>query len=138
MRTRRIALQDVIRGAVEIGRPVVDQNRQELTVNLSAEPVYLHADLARLTQVVMNPLINAAKYTEPGGHIELIAALEGADAVIRVKDDGIGIDATVLPRLFDMFFSGRPDPGALTRRTGHRIVARKISGEAAWRHRDGA
>ena len=108
LRTQRIALQDVIRGAVEIGRPVVDQNHQELTVNLSAEPVYLHADLARLTQVVMNLLINAAKYTEPGGHIELIAALEGADAVIRVKDDGIGIDATVLPRLFDMFFQVDP------------------------------
>ena len=108
LRTQRIALQDVIRGAVEIGRPVVDQNHQELTVNLSAEPVYLHADLARLTQVVMNLLINAAKYTEPGGHIELIAALEGADAVIRVKDDGIGIDATGLPRLFDMFFQVDP------------------------------
>ena len=104
LRTLRICLQDVIRGAVEIGRPVVDQNRHELNVNMSAEPVYLLADLARLTQVVMNLLINAAKYTEAGGHIGLTAGLEGADAVIRVKDDGIGIDAATLPRLFDMFF----------------------------------
>ena len=108
LRTQRIALQDVIWGAVEIGRPVVDQNRQELTVDLCAEPVYLLADLTRLTQVVMNLISNASKYTEPGGHIELIAALEGTDVVIRVKDDGIGIDATVLPRLFDMFFQVDP------------------------------
>ncbi len=108
LRRQRISLQDVVWGAVEIGRPVIDQNRHELTVKMSAEPVYLLADLARLTQVVMNLLINAAKYTEAGGHIELVAGVEGADAVMRVKDDGIGIDAATLPRLFDMFFQADP------------------------------
>lgn len=108
LRRQRITLQDVVWGAVEIGRPVIDQNRHELAVKMTAEPVYLLADLARLTQVVMNLLINAAKYTEAGGHIELVAGLEGAHAVIRVKDDGIGIDAATLPRLFDMFFQADP------------------------------
>lgn len=108
LRRQRISLQDVVWGAVEIGRPVIDQNRHELTVKMSAEPVYLLADLARLTQVLMNLLINAAKYTEAGGHIELSAGLEGADAVMRVKDDGIGIDAETLPRLFEMFFQADP------------------------------
>ncbi len=108
LRRQRIALQDVVWGAVEIARPVIDQNRHDLTVKVSAEPLYLLADLARLTQVVMNLLINAAKYTDTGGHIELIAGLEGADAVIRVKDDGIGIDAATLPRLFDIFFQADP------------------------------
>jgi len=108
LRRQRISLQDVVWGAVEIGRPVIDQNRHELTVKMSAEPVYLLADLARLTQVVMNLLINAAKYTEAGGHIELVAGVEGADAVMRVKDDGIGIDAATLPRVFDMFFQADP------------------------------
>ena len=104
LRRQRIALQDVVWGAVEIARPVIDQNRHELTVKMSAEPLYLLADMARLTQVVMNLLINAAKYTDTSGHVELIAGLEGGDAVIRVKDDGIGIDAATLPRLFDIFF----------------------------------
>ena len=108
LRRQRISLQDVVLGAVEISRPAIDQNRHELRVSVAAEPSYLLADLARMTQVVMNLLINAAKYTEAGGHIELVAGLEGTDAVIRVKDDGIGIGAETLPRLFDMFFQADP------------------------------
>jgi PAS domain S-box-containing protein len=108
LRRQRIALQDVVWGAVEISRPVIDQNRHELRVRMSAEPVYLLADQARLTQVVMNLLINAAKYTEAGGHIELTAGPEGTDAVMRVKDDGFGIDAAALPRVFDMFYQADP------------------------------
>lgn len=108
LRRQRISLQDVVLGAVEISRPAIDQNRHELNVSVSAAPTYLLADLARMTQVVMNLLINAAKYTEAGGHIELVAGLEGTDAVIRVKDDGIGIGAETLPRLFDMFFQADP------------------------------
>jgi PAS domain S-box-containing protein len=108
LRRQRIALHDVVWGAVEISRPVIDQNRHELSVKMPAEPVYLLADLARLTQVVMNLLINAAKYTEAGGHIELSAGPEGPEVVVRVTDDGIGIDAATLPRLFDMFFQADP------------------------------
>ncbi len=108
LRRQRISLQDVVLGAVEISRPAIDQNRHQLSVSMSAEPMYLLADLARLTQVVMNLLINAAKYTEAGGHIDLVAGLEGADAIIRVRDDGIGIGAETLPRLFDMFFQADP------------------------------
>ncbi|HVY05612.1 MAG TPA: ATP-binding protein [Burkholderiales bacterium] len=104
LRRSRILLQDVVQGAVEISRPVIDQNGHELAIALSPEPVYLLADLARLIQVLMNLLINAAKYTPAGGRIELIAGREHGDAVMRVRDNGMGILPSMLPRLFEMFF----------------------------------
>jgi len=64
------------------------------------EPVPLDADLTRLAQVLMNLLTNAAKYTDQGGHIWLTAQREGDHVLIRVKDNGIGIPADMLPRVF--------------------------------------
>ncbi len=104
LRRQRIELQEVVRGAVEISQPTIDQNGHKLVLDVPAEPVYLLADMARLTQALMNLIINAAKYTEAGGSIELSAGREGDEAVMRVKDNGIGIDAAAIPRLFEMFF----------------------------------
>jgi PAS domain S-box-containing protein len=104
LRRQRILLQDVVQGAIEISRPAIDQNGHSLTVAISPEPIYMLADMARLTQVLMNLLINAAKYTKNGGKIELGAGREGGNAIMRVKDNGIGIDPAVLPRVFEMFF----------------------------------
>jgi PAS domain S-box-containing protein len=104
LRRQRILLHEVVEGAVEISRPVIDQNGHTLNLTVSPEPVYMLADMARLTQMLMNLLINAAKYTKSGGTIELSAGREGGDAVMRVKDNGIGIDPAVLPRLFEMFY----------------------------------
>ncbi|MEO8005115.1 MAG: ATP-binding protein [Betaproteobacteria bacterium] len=104
LRRQRILLQDVVQGAIEISRPAIDQNGHGLTVSISPEPIYMLADMARLTQVLMNLLINAAKYTPSGGKIELDARREGNDAIMRVKDNGIGIEPAVLPRVFEMFF----------------------------------
>lgn len=104
LRRQRILLHDVVQGAIEISRPAIDQNGHSLSVKLSPEPVYMLADMARLTQVLMNLLINAAKYTKHGGNIELSAAREGNEAVMRVKDNGIGIEPAMLPRVFEMFF----------------------------------
>jgi PAS domain S-box-containing protein len=104
LRRQRIELQDVVRGAVEISQPVIDQNGHKLVLDLTPEPVYLIADMARLTQVLMNLLNNAAKYTDTGGRIELKARREGNDAVFRVRDNGIGIETAALPRLFQMFY----------------------------------
>ncbi len=63
----------------------------------------MHADAARLEQVVVNLLTNAAKYTDPGGHVWLTVTQERDDAVVRVRDTGVGIAPEVLPRIFDLF-----------------------------------
>jgi signal transduction histidine kinase len=103
LRRERLDLAEAVRAAVEISRPHVESARHELTVSLPAEAMFVHADPARLAQVVANLLNNAAKYTEPGGRIWLTAAREAERAVVRVRDSGIGIPAPMLPRVFDMF-----------------------------------
>ncbi len=89
--------------AVETVRPLIDQRRHELTVSLPPQPIWLHADAARLEQVVVNLLTNAAKYTDEGGHIWLTVQQEGDEAVLRVRDTGVGIAPELLPRIFDLF-----------------------------------
>ena len=75
----------------------------ELTVTLPPQPIYLDADPTRLAQVVGNLLNNACKFTDKGGRIWLTVEREGEQAVIRVRDNGIGIAADQLARIFDMF-----------------------------------
>jgi PAS domain S-box-containing protein len=99
----RVELATVVTRAVETARPVIDAHGHELALSLPPEPVWLEADLIRLTQVVSNLLTNAAKYTEKGGRIWLSAGREGAEVVLRVKDTGIGIEREMLPRVFDLF-----------------------------------
>jgi signal transduction histidine kinase len=103
LRRARILLGDVINSAVETARPGIEAEGHELSVALPPEPVYLDADLTRLAQVLGNLLSNSAKYTPPGGHIGLTAALRGEEVVVSVRDDGIGIPAEALPNIFDMF-----------------------------------
>jgi CheY-like chemotaxis protein len=96
-------LADVIGTAVETARPLIDAAAHTLTVSLPPAPVLLDADLTRLAQVFGNLLANSARYTEPGGHIWLTAKSSEHDAVISVRDDGIGIPAEWLSSVFDMF-----------------------------------
>jgi PAS domain S-box-containing protein len=84
-------------------RPLIEENRQELSIALPAEPVRLEADPTRLEQILWNLLNNAAKYTDPGGRIELIVERDGETVALRVRDNGIGIAPEMLPRVFDMF-----------------------------------
>ena len=72
-------------------------------MSLPAEPLFLDADLTRLAQVFSNLLTNSAKYTERGGRIRLEAKRQGGEVVVSVRDNGIGIPAAAIPRLFDMF-----------------------------------
>src|SRR5205814_6791332 len=80
-------------------------NGHDLT--FKADPVMVEADLARTDQIITNLLVNAVKYTDPGGKISLHVRPEGSQALIRVSDNGIGISPDLLPRLFEVFVQGR-------------------------------
>jgi signal transduction histidine kinase/CheY-like chemotaxis protein len=103
LRQSQVELSAVIRQAVEASRPLVDSAGHELLVTLPAEPVYLHADPARLTQVFGNLLNNSCKYTSPGGQIWVTAERLGSDVVVTVKDTGSGIPPDQLDSIFGMF-----------------------------------
>jgi PAS domain S-box-containing protein len=98
-----VDLADVIATAVEACRPLVEAHHHTLTISLPERPVRVEADSARLAQVLSNLLNNAAKYTEDGGRIDLTVEQSRGDAVIRVRDNGIGIAPERLPTIFDMF-----------------------------------
>jgi len=93
----------IVREAIDTSRPVLDNLRHELTIDLDTEPMCVGGDPVRLTQVFANLLNNAAKYTNHGGHITVSTRREGSDALVSVKDNGIGIEPSVLPQVFDMF-----------------------------------
>jgi len=103
LRKERLNLASVLRAAVEASRPVIDGGRHELTFTLPPDPILLDADPARLAQVFLNLLNNAAKYSEPGGHIRLSVARDGGEVVVSVRDTGIGIPAAALPHVFEVF-----------------------------------
>jgi PAS domain S-box-containing protein len=98
-----VELAAVVSSAIETSRPLIDAGRHQLTVALAPEPMRLEADAVRLAQVVTNLLNNAARYTEPGGQIWLAARRERDEAVISVRDTGIGIPRDKLGAVFDMF-----------------------------------
>jgi signal transduction histidine kinase/ActR/RegA family two-component response regulator len=107
LRKEAVEVRDVLAKATEIASPLLEQRRHHFDIQAPPRGTRLEADEARLAQVVANLLTNAAKYTEPGGHISLAARREGEQVVIEVRDDGIGIAPTLLPRIFDLFVQGR-------------------------------
>jgi PAS domain S-box-containing protein len=98
-----VPLADVLNAAVETSMPLIEAARHQLDVRLPHEPLTLHADATRITQVVSNLLNNAAKYTPRGGHIVLAAERDGDQALIAVSDNGIGIPAESIGEVFRMF-----------------------------------
>jgi PAS domain S-box-containing protein len=98
-----VSLDALLRQAGDNVRPLVEEREQTLSLSLPSEILWLEADPTRLVQVVTNLLHNAAKYTDPGGRIELSARREGSDAVIRIRDTGAGIAPELLPHVFDPF-----------------------------------
>ncbi len=98
-----VDLGDLLKTSVETSKPLVDYARHRLDVMLPAAPLNVYGDAVRLAQVFTNLLNNAAKYTHDGGHIEVIAREEQDRAVVSVRDDGIGLSADEMPRLFEMF-----------------------------------
>jgi PAS domain S-box-containing protein len=103
---RPLELATVVAKAVEATAPLIEQRRHHLAISVPSRGLPLEADEVRLTQVVSNLLANAARYTEPGGHIEVTAVRQGDEVELAVRDDGMGIEAAVLPRIFEMFEQG--------------------------------
>lgn len=103
LRCVSVTINGIAHGATETVRPLVQQRHHELIVTLPTEPIWLLADAARLEQVIVNLLTNAAKYTEEGGRIWLKIARENDECVIRVRDSGVGISPSLLPHIFDLF-----------------------------------
>lgn len=103
LRLEKTALKQVIENAVETVRAEIERRRHALIVTLPTQQVWLDGDAARLEQVFVNLLANAAKYTEEGGRVELELQSDGDEAVVRVRDTGVGIGPEFLPRIFDLF-----------------------------------
>jgi PAS domain S-box-containing protein len=112
LRREIVPVSSILRAAVETSQPLISDRRHVLTVDASTESIFVNGDPVRLAQALTNLLNNAAKYTDPGGRIELTAARSGAHAVIRVSDSGIGIDAIMVPHVFDLFVQADRRGGA--------------------------
>ncbi len=111
LQREHVRLGRVIDAAIEASLPGIERAGHRLTVTVEHENAWVHADPVRLAQVFVNLLNNAARYTPARGHIELSVARQGDDVAVTVADDGIGIAAEQLPRLFEMFSQVDPGPG---------------------------
>jgi PAS domain S-box-containing protein len=103
LRRQPVEVHEVVTAAIEMASPLLEAQRHTLDVDVPRRGLLVDGDSERLAQVVSNLLTNAAKYTKPGGHIDLKAAREGEEVVVRVRDSGIGIAPELLPRVFDLF-----------------------------------
>jgi len=117
LRRTMVSVNGVIERAIESARPLLDQRGHELTVTLPSQSVLLYADAARLEQVFVNLLANAAKYTDEGGGVAITVTVEGPDGqapdecVVRVRDTGIGIAPELMPHVFELFTQADHSPG---------------------------
>ena len=102
-RRARVDLCVVVQQAIETVQSDLNERRHRLTVELPAAPVWLQADSGRLEQVFVNLLINAAKYTDAGGDLRLSVQQAQGEAIVRIRDSGIGIAPDKLPHVFDLF-----------------------------------
>jgi signal transduction histidine kinase/CheY-like chemotaxis protein len=107
VRKSPVALATILSNALETSKPLMDSGRHQLHIELPPESLMLDADNVRLTQVFANLLNNAAKYTDVAGEIWLTARREGKQAVVSVRDNGIGIPSAMLPHIFEMFVQGQ-------------------------------
>ncbi len=106
LRRDRVDLAYIVAHAVEACRPLIDAGGRRLTLSLPPEPLLLDADPVRLGQALANLLNNAARFTLPGGHIALSALRAGDNVIVRVRDNGVGIEPEMLTRVFELFAQG--------------------------------
>ena len=111
LRTEHMQLKQVLEDALEVVGPTVESHKHLIEVDITDEDMPVNGDATRLSQVFQNLLDNAAKYTEDGGRIALRALRRGDEALVSVRDNGIGIAAEVQTRIFDLFTRVHPsDP----------------------------
>ena len=103
LRREDVELATVLRSAIETSQPLIDDRGHELRTSIPAEGIRVNADVTRLSQVFWNLLNNAAKYTEPGGIIELAVQPADGEVEIAVRDNGIGIPRDMQSQVFDIF-----------------------------------
>jgi PAS domain S-box-containing protein len=101
-----VDLNQLLRHAVETAGPVIEKRRHTLTAHHCPEELWIQADATRIGEVLVNLLVNAAKYTQEGGRIEVSCERDGSHALVVVRDNGAGIDPALLPRIFDLFSQG--------------------------------
>jgi two-component system CheB/CheR fusion protein len=106
LQKQRIDLNALLGQAVDVCRAMMIEKRHELSIVLAPQAVELEADPTRLLQVFDNLLNNAAKYTDPGGRVAILAAVEDGEAVVTIRDEGIGMTPDLLVRAFDLFVQG--------------------------------
>jgi signal transduction histidine kinase/ActR/RegA family two-component response regulator len=106
LRKEAVNLATAVANALETSRNLIQEREHFLYVSLPLDPIWVDGDPVRLEQIITNLLNNAARYTPPKGHIRVTASRENADAVLRVRDDGVGIPAHLLSRVFDLFTQG--------------------------------
>jgi PAS domain S-box-containing protein len=110
LQKQHVQLSSVVSHALSIVQPLMAQHQHELVVSQPQTPVWLDADLARLSQVLSNLLHNAIKYTPSGGRIELATRPQGDQVAVHIKDNGIGINPNFLPELFELFTQADRSP----------------------------
>jgi CheY-like chemotaxis protein/two-component sensor histidine kinase len=120
LRKQEVDFADIVAGAAVLNRPLFSERKQRLAVALPTERLLVEGDSTRLTQVVSNLLHNAARFTNSGGEIRLSASREETEIELRVEDSGVGIEAEMLPRLFDLV--AKRDPARVGFGMGLRIV----------------
>ncbi|HWH46629.1 MAG TPA: MASE1 domain-containing protein [Burkholderiales bacterium] len=99
-------LGGMVARALESARPLIDGRGHALELDLGGEDLFVHADATRICQVALNLINNSAKYTPAGGRISISLRRDGSDAVLKIKDTGMGIPPKLLPRVFDLFIQG--------------------------------
>ena len=103
LRRDNVELAAVLRNAIETSQPLMAERGHELVARIPEDKIVVYADTTRLSQVFWNVLNNAAKYTENGGRIELDVEMGDGTVAVTVRDNGIGIPAAMLSRVFDIF-----------------------------------
>jgi len=104
----RVDFTDILRSVEKATRPIIDAASQTLTVGLPSEPVFVFGDVTRLKQIITNILQNAIKYNTQHGQIWLTLTRQDLDALIKIRDTGIGISHTMLERIFEIFEQAKP------------------------------
>jgi PAS domain S-box-containing protein len=104
LRTEILEIRDFIQPALESIQPLIESRQQEFTMTLPPECIWVEGDRIRLSQILLNLINNAAKFTQKGGHIWLAVEVTEHKVSFRVSDNGCGIDPVDLPHLFDLFY----------------------------------